>query len=149
MWNKDRSLLLSKFCVCLFTVIGILICVGAPWLVRILTGFRGEYLLGKETYLLISAYSLAVFAFRALYALHQLLANIGKDESFIEKNVELLRNISWNCIGAGIICLISSLYYLPFLLIAMMAAFVGLILRVVKNVFAEAVRLKTENDYTI
>ena len=30
-----------------------------------------------------------------------------------------------------------------------MAAFLGLILRVVKNVFSEAVRIKTENDFTI
>ena len=29
------------------------------------------------------------------------------------------------------------------------AAFVGLMLRVVKNVFAQAVAIKAENDYTI
>ena len=38
---------------------------------------------------------------------------------------------------------------MPFLIVSAAAAFVGLILRVVKNVFAEAVRLKDENDYTI
>ena len=45
--------------------------------------------------------------------------------------------------------LFRSLYYMPFLIVSAAAAFVGLILRVVKNVFAEAVRLKDENDYTI
>ena len=44
---------------------------------------------------------------------------------------------------------LSALYYMPFLIVSAAAAFVGLILRVVKNVFAEAVRLKDENDYTI
>ena len=41
------------------------------------------------------------------------------------------------------------LYYMPFLLLSAAAAFVGLMLRVVKNAFAEAVNIKNENDYTI
>jgi hypothetical protein len=36
-----------------------------------------------------------------------------------------------------------------FLLLSIMAGFLGLILRVVKNVFEAAVELKAENDYTI
>ena len=34
-------------------------------------------------------------------------------------------------------------------LVGLAAAFVGLIVRVVKNVIAQAVHLKEENDYTI
>lgn len=65
------------------------------------------------------------------------------------ENVSILRLLSWCCIAAGLVCLFSALYYMPFLIVSAAAAFVGLILRVVKNVFAEAVRLKDENDYTI
>ena len=75
--------------------------------------------------------------------------NISEGEVFIPENVSILRLLSWCCIAAGLVCLFSALYYMPFLIVSAAAAFVGLILRVVKNVFAEAVRLKDENDYTI
>ena len=60
-----------------------------------------------------------------------------------------MRGLSWCCLTAGLICLISAVYYLPFLALAVMAVFMSLILRVIKNVFAEALALKEENDYTI
>jgi len=41
------------------------------------------------------------------------------------------------------------LLLLPFLLLAAGSGFMGLILRVVKNVFAEAIFIKEENDFTI
>ena len=85
----------------------------------------------------------------ALYGLWRLLRNISEGEVFIPENVSILRLLSWCCIAAGLVCLFSALYYMPFLIVSAAAAFVGLILRVVKNVFAEAVRLKDENDYTI
>ena len=47
------------------------------------------------------------------------------------------------CTGAD------AVFSLIFLLVAAAAAFVGLILRVVKNVFEQAVTLKDENDFTI
>lgn len=91
----------------------------------------------------------AVPAAAALYGLWRLLRNISEGEVFIPENVSILRLLSWCCIAAGLVCLFSALYYMPFLIVSAAAAFVGLILRVVKNVFAEAVRLKDENDYTI
>ena len=96
-----------------------------------------------------SAPTAAVPAAAALYGLWRLLRNISEGEVFIPENVSILRLLSWCCIAAGLVCLFSALYYMPFLIVSAAAAFVGLILRVVKNVFAEAVRLKDENDYTI
>ena len=130
-WNKDKSVKLSKFCVCLFMLILAGVCIGAPWL------------------FLVSTYTAAVPAAAALYGLWRLLRNISEGEVFIPENVSILRLLSWCCIAAGLVCLFSALYYMPFLIVSAAAAFVGLILRVVKNVFAEAVRLKDENDYTI
>ncbi len=149
MWNKDKSLALSAFCVRLFAAIGVVLCVGAPWWTKWLCAWRSEYLAGKSGLLLVSVYAGAVFAFGALYALHRLLGAIANGDIFVEGNVQNLRALSWLCIAEGLVCLASALYYLPFLLIAVMAAFLGLILRVVKNVFSEAVRIKTENDFTI
>jgi hypothetical protein len=39
--------------------------------------------------------------------------------------------------------------YVPFLFVAMSAAFMGLFLRIVKNVMQSAVIIKTENELTI
>ncbi|MEG1699455.1 MAG: DUF2975 domain-containing protein [Oscillospiraceae bacterium] len=149
MWNNDKSLALSKFCVRLFAAIGVGLCVGMPWLASFICNIRGAYMEGKYALLLISVYSGAVFAFGALYGLYRLLDNIGKGAAFVQVNIKYLRSISWCCIGGGLICFASAFYYLPFLLISVMAVFVGLILRVVKNVFTDAVRIKDENDFTI
>ncbi len=148
-WNDDKSLKLSHFCVYLFMAIEVAVCVSAPWLFRWLVEVRAADLAGSFAYFLISGYSLALPAAAALWGLHVLLRNIGEEEVFIPENVRILRALSWCCIAAGLICLVSSLYYMPYLIIAAAAAFVGLILRVVKNVFAEAVRIKNENDFTI
>ena len=47
------------------------------------------------------------------------------------------------------VCLGFTVALFYFLLVAAAAAFIGLILRVVKNVFQQAMALKEENDYTI
>ena len=49
----------------------------------------------------------------------------------------------------AIISLISTFYYFPWIFIAVAAAFMGLIVRVVKNVVAQAVELKNESELTI
>lgn len=140
--------MLSKVCVIAFAAALVLVCVTAPWLFPWLTRYS-EYLQGKETLLLGSTYAAAIPAAAALYSLHGLLHNITQEKIFVETNVLNLRKISWCCILAAVIFAVSSIYYILFLLLSVAMAFIGLILRVLKNVFAEAVRLKMENDYTI
>ena len=149
MWNKDKSISLSIWCVRLFAVIMVVIWVSAPWLFGALIEFRGQYLAGTLPYFLASTYTASVPAVLCLWRLHGLLCDIQKGQVFIRLNVARLRGLSWDCIWAAAICLVSALYYMPFLLVAAAAAFVGLILRVVKNVFEQAVTLKDENDFTI
>ena len=79
----------------------------------------------------------------------QLLQNIRAQLVFDAKNVRLLRQVSWCCVGAGAVCLVSCLYYLPFIAVAIAAGFMALIVRIVKNVFEQAIRMKDELDYTI
>ncbi len=148
-WNKDKSVWLSKICIKIFTVTMIVVAVFAPKIFSALIEIRTAYLGGTLPYFLTSTYTLCVPATIALHGLWQLLDNIEKGDVFIDKNVQILRMLSWACIFAGGICLISSVYYMPFLIIAAAASFVGLLLRVVKNVFARAVEIKEESDYTI
>ncbi len=148
-WNKDKSLWLSKICIKLFTITMIVVAVFAPKIFSALIELRVAYLGGTLPYFLISTYTLCVPAVIALAGLWRLLDNIDKGDVFIENNVQILRMLSWRCIFAGGVCFISSVYYLPFLIIAAAASFVGLLLRIVKNVFARAVEIKQDNDYTI
>lgn len=148
-WSKDNSILLSKICVWVFAA-GALLC--AAMLPSALDGIvtrRGMEVRTGSTLALASFYSLMVPTAVALWSLYRLLHNISREQVFVEANVRCLRVLSWACYLAASICLLSAAYYIPFLFVALMAGFMGLILRVVKNVFAEAVALKQENDYTI
>ena len=54
-----------------------------------------------------------------------------------------------SCVGAGAVCLVSCLYYLPFIAVAIAAGFMALIVRIVKNIFQQAIDMKAELDLTI
>jgi len=49
----------------------------------------------------------------------------------------------------AVITLIAGVFYIPYSFVAVAAGFVGLMLRVVKNVMENAVQLKEENELTI
>jgi hypothetical protein len=149
MWNDTKSILLSRLCVIVF--IGLLAVCAAlmPWVV---TRYFDFSLLGVEhsvTYFLVTFYVGSVPAVVLLFSLYGLLRRIETGEVFIRKNVTCLRRISWCCFFGAVISLISALYYLPWVTIGIAAAFVGLIVRVVKNVFARAVSLQDDADFTI
>ena len=99
--------------------------------------------------MLTSMYIGVLLAICALYGLIKLLHNITADKVFISENVSFLRLISWCCFGAALVTVVASFEYFPVIIISIAAAFVGLILRVVKNVMQAAVELKEENDLTI
>ena len=81
--------------------------------------------------------------------LMKLLLLVKKHLVFTDKAVSCLRTISWCCfIEAGLLCL-GIVYFRLLPVLAFVAGFLGLVLRVVKNVIEEAVALKAENDFTI
>lgn len=149
MWNEKRSLVLSKVCTVLCMAGLLAALTGGPWLVRWLTEFSANAREGQIGLFLATLYSGGAAAAVLLVSLYRLLHNIGRGDVFTGQNVSLLRCISWCCFIGGGICLASALYYLPWGLVALAAGFVGLVVRVVKNVIAEAILLKEENDYTI
>ena len=148
MWNPCKSVMLSSICTKIVIALGICFAFTAPTMVRSYVEYTAK---NPEimTPLLITIYACCVPALVSLICLDRLLANIKKEEIFIEKNVKNLRLISWCCFAASIILVISGFYYILFLMIAVAAAFFGLILRVVKNVIEQAMIIKNENDFTI
>lgn len=149
MWNDKKSIGLSKVCVLLFLCVLVVTAVSAPWLTRWFLGYSRAGLEGTESFFLVTIYLGAIPAAYLLYSLLRLLRRIEADQVFIIENVEGLRRISWTCFAGAIVGIVSAFYYFPWIFVAVAAAFMGLIVRVVKNVFAKAVELQNEVDYTV
>lgn len=94
-------------------------------------------------------YCIFPFAAGVIVCLSGLLRNIIGGDVFITANVKLLRAISILLFFATLIFAVAGYFYMPFFLLAVCAAFIVLIVRVVKNCFAAAVLIKDENDMTI
>ncbi|MEA4925093.1 MAG: DUF2975 domain-containing protein [Syntrophomonadaceae bacterium] len=149
MWNGKRSIRLSKLCILLFMGLLIITVACAPWLTNWYFNIPRRLFQDTRGFFLVTIYIGAIPAAYLLFHLWGLLRRIQAGQVFIVENVENLRRISWSCfVGAGI-ALISVLYYIPWLFLALAAAFMGLIVRVVKNVVAQAVLLQDEVDSTI
>lgn len=99
--------------------------------------------------LLITFYSCAAVGFVILFVLDRLVSNISKGQVFVSGNIKLLRILSYCCFVIALITLIFARLRIIVFVITFAAAFIGLILRVIKNCFEEAVRLREENDFTI
>lgn len=155
MWNRKKSVTLSLVICAVITLclFGALFCI--PQLVKLwFVEYRGWddntfQITDIITTFCFLFYPSAAFGFAALYNLTRLLVNIRSDNTFTDANVKYLRRISWCCIAVSVIALIAGFFYIPFLFIFVAAGFVGLMLRIVKNVMQSAVELQQENDLTI
>jgi hypothetical protein len=150
LWNRNKSVILSQVSTRVIMVLAIALAIILPFL---RTGgiFVGRMSIAASDTLLIMLiyYAFCVPAFVALFSLDRLLTAIKRNEVFTARNVRYLRVISWACFAAAFVLLAGGFIYLLFLALAILATFFGIILRVVKNLFAAAVELQNENDYTI
>ena len=153
MWNKDRSLLFSMALVRAMLVLIPICCICAPWMVRWydLINIDQMGLIEGPIFvpLLICLYLTAICGEACLIFLLRLLTNIRKSEVFIAVNCKCLRYISWCCFLAAMPFFVFGFWRFFSFAVALAAGFFGLILRVVKNVFEQAVALQEESDYTI
>ncbi|MGN0642318.1 MAG: DUF2975 domain-containing protein [Huintestinicola sp.] len=99
--------------------------------------------------LLITFYSCAACGFVILWFLNKLIGNICKDKIFVEENVKYLRILSYCCFAIALITLIFARLRILIFVVTFASAFIGLILRVIKNCFTAAIAIREENDYTI
>ena len=150
MWNSVKSLRLSSIFTKMVMLLVIAFAIALPvFKVRVLM-IRGLIFGESEiNYVIAIIYICCLLALVALFFLNQLLANIRMGIVFEEKNVKILRRISWCCFFVALVLAVGLIFSMVFLFLSVMAGFVGLILRVVKNVFEAAVELKAENDFTI
>jgi len=149
MWSDNKSLVLSKVAVIAFLVILAFAMIRAPWFVARLVSMSSTARDAGAVLFLVTIYSGAVPAAALLVSMHLLLRRIGMGAVFVHENVSSLRFISWCFYAGALVGTLSAVYYVPWLPIGISAAFMGLVVRVVKNIIAKAVSLQDDADYTI
>lgn len=151
-WDDGKSITLTRYVVALAILASVVMTVSGPWLVRWLVDTHSLQHTGPavEVILLVLGYLCAALAFWMLYNLYRFLQRLEQGQVFVPQTVQALRRISWCCTGAAVLCLPAGvLLYLPFVFLAVAAGFMALLVRVLKNAFEQAVRMKDELDYTI
>lgn len=104
---------------------------------------------GARLYVLVAAYVMMVVAFVTVAFLFLLLRQVWQGRVFEESVLRILAVLSLCCFVMGALFLSIVYCFQIALLVALAAFFLGLCLRVVKNVLTEAGRIKAENDFTI
>lgn len=151
-WDDHKSITLTRYVVALAIVGSAVMTVCGPWLVRWLMATHHLYHEGPvvQGALLVLGYLCAALAFWMLYNLYRFLQRLEQGQVFVPQTVQALRRISWCCTWAAVLCLPAGIWiYLPFAFLAVAAGFMALLVRVLKNAFEQAVRMKDELDYTI
>ena len=147
MWTKCKSLILSTVLVkIVFAILVVMV-----FLIPILVKWYDSISVRDEVYVPLSIilYLSLIPAFIVVILLNKLLSNIKREQVFIDQNVTILRMISWCCFIVSILFFVFGFWRELSFLIAFAAAFFGLILRVLKNVFEQAVAMRIEHDFTI
>ncbi len=135
MWNQSKSLVLTAWWIRAALVL---------WLELPLTA-----LFLREPAILVLFYLIFVPVLTALYGLNKMLRNIQRGVVFAAMNVSCLRLVSWACFFAAVFLLVAACLWPMLILAAGGIGFLGLFVRVIKNMLAEAISLKQENDLTI
>lgn len=155
MLNKSKSLALTSILVKVVFVclIAALFCIPicVEWYDTV-SGGRGAVDFQNTSVfipLTTGLYLSVAAAFPLVIALNKLVSNIRKSDVFISENVKLLHIMSYCCFAVSAIWLVLAYFRVLALVVCFAAAFFGLILRVIKSVFEEAVSLREENDATI
>ncbi len=153
--DKKTSETVSLITALLF---GVIVCVCAavmPLLCRSLLAAKGEMTPGftvsgaEYALILVLAYLLLLLMGIADYFTLRLLFRVRKGIVFTDATVICFRRISWCCVLASVLFAVLGIWFTISFGVAFMAFFVGLCLRVVKNVLEEANAIKDENDLTI
>lgn len=147
-WNKQSSVLLSKVCVVAFALALLALDIGCKWLLDGCMGLLFDTL-RQESILMILIYICSIPGWVTLWSLWLLLHRIYEGQVFVPENVRDMRRTSWCCILVGILCAALTPFYWFLAIIAVMAGFVGLIVRIVKNIFEQAMEMKDELDFTV
>ena len=126
----------------------ILAAIGLPWILEWNSLVR-TLLPGERTAIMAGYYCCLPLLLLTLWKLRRLLVNIQKEDVFTDNNVKLLAAIRNYCAGLFGICLLAGFFFFPLLLIAAVLGFLSLMMQALKQVMAQAVAIREENDLTV
>lgn len=112
-------------------------------------GDRASITQTQRALVLTDAYAMVAIAFSAVILLFLLLRRVLRGAVFSCLTVRLISSVSWCCFMEAILFLLIGGFFQLAFGVAIAACCLGVCLCVVKNVIAEATRIKAENDYTI
>lgn len=152
---KKYSLYISlSLCVIFFAA-----CVAGAFIMPVLSemlvntkdniGNRGDITEAGRAFVLFLAYMILAIVVAADIMLFVLLLRVRKGMVFTSASTELVRGISWCCFLLGAVFAVLGIYFQLAFILAFAAVFLGICLRVVKNVLEEATEIKEENDLTV
>lgn len=102
-----------------------------------------------KTFVHILAYAVLADVLLADALLFALLLRVKNGNVFSETSVALIRCVSWCCMALCGVFVLLGIYFRIAFIVAFAALFLGLCLRVVKNVIEQATIIKSENDLTV
>lgn len=103
----------------------------------------------EQLFILIMAYLILLIIMVAVIMMLTLLRRVYCGKVFTPASVALIRGVSWCCFLLCLVFGVLGKYFLLSYVVALAAVFLGLCLRVVKNVIEEATEIKMENDLTV
>lgn len=147
MKSANKSIVLSIAFTTLFALAMTFLTVSIPWLVPFLCEIM-EYQ-GIEKPMMVVAYLSLPAGWGAVALFYKILFNVKKKNVFINDNVKYLNILSILCFYVGVVSSFAMFKFLGFLFVGISAFFIGLILRIIRNIIEEAIEIKQENDMTI
>ena len=155
LWNSKRSIILTKFCILALMLTSVIMMFYGKYLISrflILTGGAKIDISNEFSFYIITfiSYMLGIIALLTLFCMLRFIVNLENDLVFVPQNIKWLRFISYGCLSAGLLLIITTVvYHKLFLVLSLAALFMMLIVRVIKNAFEQAVKMKEELDLTI
>lgn len=128
--------------------VSVLIALGLPWIL-VLNSVVRTILRHEAIAIQLGYYCCLPFILLALWKVRRLLRNIQKEEVFTGENVKLLAAIRNCCACIFAVCLVAGCFFFPLFLIVAIVGFLSLMMQVLKQVMAQAVTLREENDLTV
>ena len=112
-------------------------------------GNRDAITMAGRVFVHVLAYAALLDAILADVMLLYLLMRVKNSLVFTEISVALIRGVSWCCMLLGLIFGLLGIYFQLAFIVAFAGIFLGICLRVTKNVIEQATIIKSENDLTV
>ena len=140
LWDNSKSLLLTTWWMRIAMVVWCILGIAVPTL----------FFMRQIPFDILILFCL-LFApiLLAFYGLHKMLSNIQQGLIFSVQNTASLRLVSWACFFAAMFLLIAAFKWPVLIFASGVIGFLGLFVRVIKNMLSEAIVIKEENDFTI